>query len=605
MCGIIGYAGTADNAFSVLLDSLEFLEYRGYDSVGMAIGNREGLAVYKDKGRVNELRKKIENAGIKGNYGIGHTRWATHGGVNKANAHPHQAGKVTLVHNGIIENYQELIERYDLRKKLRSETDTEVVAHVLDHYYDGDALKAIGKMVKELKGTFSFAIIFADQPNAIYAIRTVSPIVMTKTADCSILASDLMSLSSFSNDYYVLPELSILKMTSSEIRVYDLSLNEIELQAKHIDWQVEALGKAGYPFYMEKEMMEEPKAVEDTIKERIRNGLPDFESDALSDEVFEKLHSIMIVACGTARHAGLVAKQLFERVAGIHTEVEYASEFIYNEPNLHQDTLLIAISQSGETIDTLEAIRYAKKQNIRTLAIINVKGSTMSQLVDYPLFTNAGPEIAVASTKAYTSQLSLLYLLVGRAAYVRGTRTKEEVESFISNLQRAPGLMNQVLECKDQIHQIAKEAIDDKSLFMIGRGLDYLSLMEGSLKLKEISYIHSESYASGELKHGPISLIEEGTPVVAAITQDHLVSKSLSNLKEVKARGARVYAFVKESLIGNLDKDIRIIELPNADSDFMVFPTALALQLYAYYVSMEKGYDVDKPRNLAKVVTVE
>ena len=605
MCGIIGYAGTADNAFSVLLDSLEFLEYRGYDSVGMAIGNREGLAVYKDKGRVNELRKKIENAGIKGNYGIGHTRWATHGGVNKANAHPHQAGKVTLVHNGIIENYQELIERYDLRKKLKSETDTEVVAHVLDHYYDGDALKAIGKMVKELKGTFSFAIIFADQPNAIYAIRTVSPIVMTKTADCSILASDLMSLSSFSNDYYVLPELSILKMTSSEIRVYDLSLNEIELPAKHIDWQVEALGKAGYPFYMEKEMMEEPKAVEDTIKERIRNGLPDFESDALSDEVFEKLHSIMIVACGTARHAGLVAKQLFERVAGIHTEVEYASEFIYNEPILHQDTLLIAISQSGETIDTLEAIRYAKKQNIRTLAIINVKGSTMSQLVDYPLFTNAGPEIAVASTKAYTSQLSLLYLLVGRAAYVRGTRTKEEVESFISNLQRAPGLMNQVLECKDQIHQIAKEAIDDKSLFMIGRGLDYLSLMEGSLKLKEISYIHSESYASGELKHGPISLIEEGTPVVAAITQDHLVSKSLSNLKEVKARGARVYAFVKESLIDNLDKDIRIIELPNADSDFMVFPTALALQLYAYYVSMEKGYDVDKPRNLAKVVTVE
>ena len=605
MCGIIGYAGTADNAFSVLLDSLEFLEYRGYDSVGMAIGNREGLAVYKDKGRVNELRKKIENAGIKGNYGIGHTRWATHGGVNKANAHPHQAGKVTLVHNGIIENYQELIERYDLRKKLKSETDTEVVAHVLDHYYDGDALKAIGKMVKELKGTFSFAIIFADQPNAIYAIRTVSPIVMTKTADCSILASDLMSLSSFSNDYYVLPELSILKMTSSEIRVYDLSLNEIELPAKHIYWQVEALGKAGYPFYMEKEMMEEPKAVEDTIKERIRNGLPDFESDALSDEVFEKLHSIMIVACGTARHAGLVAKQLFERVAGIHTEVEYASEFIYNEPILHQDTLLIAISQSGETIDTLEAIRYAKKQNIRTLAIINVKGSTMSQLVDYPLFTNAGPEIAVASTKAYTSQLSLLYLLVGRAAYVRGTRTKEEVESFISNLQRAPGLMNQVLECKDQIHQIAKEAIDDKSLFMIGRGLDYLSLMEGSLKLKEISYIHSESYASGELKHGPISLIEEGTPVVAAITQDHLVSKSLSNLKEVKARGARVYAFVKESLIDNLDKDIRIIELPNADSDFMVFPTALALQLYAYYVSMEKGYDVDKPRNLAKVVTVE
>lgn len=606
MCGIIGYTGS-ENVRDVLLDALELLEYRGYDSAGIAVKDQETkqTAVYKCAGRVSDLRAICGSETTAAGCGIGHTRWATHGGVNDRNAHPHQVGKVTLVHNGIIENYRELIADYDLAGELQSETDSEVVAALLNHFYEGNPKEALKKTVSKLRGTFALVVLFADQGDVIYSTRNVSPIVATLCDEGAMLASDLTALCRFTNRYFVVPEYHILELHSDKLVLSDFDGNIVEPEYLTADWELNSAGKNGYPFYMEKEIMEQPEAIENTIANRIKGGLPDFSADNVPDTLFTDCERITIIACGTAMHAGLVAQALVKSILHMHIDVEMASEFMYSDPVIDEKTLVIAVSQSGETIDTLEAVKYAKRRGAKCLSIINVKGSSIARESDYVLYTNAGPEIAVASTKAYTTQLAVFYLIVAKMAWSRGIFTTEETQSFVRELQRTPEVMKQVLEHRRDIHLVAKRVLAAKDLFMIGRGLDYSILLEGSLKLKEVSYIHSEAYTSGELKHGPIALITQDTPVIAAVTQEKLMSKELSNIKEVKSRGADVVVFIKETIAGSLEGEYEVFELPNMQDEFMVMPASVALQLLAYYVSSDKGFDVDKPRNLAKVVTVE
>ena len=606
MCGIIGYTGSED-VREVLLDALELLEYRGYDSAGIALRDEESgkTEVRKCAGRVSDLRAICASEKVVSQCGIGHTRWATHGGVNDCNAHPHQVGKVTLVHNGIIENYRELIADYDLADTLKSETDSEVVAALLNRFYEGNPEEAIKKTVSKLKGTFALVILFEDQKDVIYSTRNVSPIVATICKEGAMLASDLTALCRFTNRYFVVPEYHILKLSADKLTLTDFDGNEMLPKYLTVDWELNSAGKNGYPFYMEKEIMEQPEAIENTIRNRIVGGMPDFTADGVPDTLFTECEHICIVACGTAMHAGLVAQALVKSILHMHIEVQMASEFMYSDPVIDEKTLVIAVSQSGETIDTLEAMKYAKNRGAKCLAIINVKGSSIARESDYVLYTNAGPEIAVASTKAYTTQLAVFYLIVARMAHSRGVFDDAQTQSFVRELQRTPEVMKKVLERRRDIHVVAKKVLGAKDLFMIGRGLDYSILLEGSLKLKEVSYIHSEAYASGELKHGPIALITQDTPVVATVTQEKLMSKELSNIKEVKSRGADVVVFIKESIVGDLAKEYEIFTLPDMQDEFMVLPASVALQLLAYYVSSDKGFDVDKPRNLAKVVTVE
>ena len=606
MCGIIGYTGSED-VREVLLDALELLEYRGYDSAGIALRDEESgkTEVRKCAGRVSDLRAICASEKVVSQCGIGHTRWATHGGVNDCNAHPHQVGKVTLVHNGIIENYRELIADYDLADTLKSETDSEVVAALLNRFYEGNPEEAIKKTVSKLKGTFALVILFEDQKDVIYSTRNVSPIVATICKEGAMLASDLTALCRFTNRYFVVPEYHILKLSADKLTLTDFDGNEVLPKYLTVDWELNSAGKNGYPFYMEKEIMEQPEAIENTIRNRIVGGMPDFTADGVPDTLFTECEHICIVACGTAMHAGLVAQALVKSILHMHIEVQMASEFMYSDPVIDEKTLVIAVSQSGETIDTLEAMKYAKNRGAKCLAIINVKGSSIARESDYVLYTNAGPEIAVASTKAYTTQLAVFYLIVARMAHSRGVFDDAQTQSFVRELQRTPEVMKKVLERRRDIHVVAKKVLGARDLFMIGRGLDYSILLEGSLKLKEVSYIHSEAYASGELKHGPIALITQDTPVVATVTQEKLMSKELSNIKEVKSRGADVVVFIKESIVGDLAKEYEIFTLPDMQDEFMVLPASVALQLLAYYVSSDKGFDVDKPRNLAKVVTVE
>ncbi len=606
MCGIVGYIGS-QKASPILLSGLMKLEYRGYDSAGIALRDEESgkTEVRKCAGRVSDLRAICASEKVVSQCGIGHTRWATHGGVNDCNAHPHQVGKVTLVHNGIIENYRELIADYDLADTLKSETDSEVVAALLNRFYEGKPEEAIKKTVSKLKGTFALVILFEDQKDVIYSTRNVSPIVATICKEGAMLASDLTALCRFTNRYFVVPEYHILKLSADKLTLTDFEGNEVLPKYLTVDWELNSAGKNAYPFYMEKEIMEQPEAIENTIRNRIVGGMPDFTADGVPDTLFTECEHICIVACGTAMHAGLVAQALVKSILHMHIEVQMASEFMYSDPVIDEKTLVIAVSQSGETIDTLEAMKYAKNRGAKCLAIINVKGSSIARESDYVLYTNAGPEIAVASTKAYTTQLAVFYLIVARMAHSRGVFDDAQTQSFVRELQRTPEVMKKVLERRRDIHVVAKKVLGAKDLFMIGRGLDYSILLEGSLKLKEVSYIHSEAYASGELKHGPIALITQDTPVVATVTQEKLMSKELSNIKEVKSRGADVVVFIKESIVGDLAKEYEIFTLPDMQDEFMVLPASVALQLLAYYVSSDKGFDVDKPRNLAKVVTVE
>lgn len=606
MCGIVGYTGKQSVAKQIL-DALELLEYRGYDSAGMAIVDEINgqVQIRKRAGRVADLEKVWKANPVNGICGIGHTRWATHGGVSDVNAHPHRAGRVTLVHNGIIENYEELKDHFGLADELISDTDSEVVAAVLNRFYTGDPHEALFQTVKCLKGTFALVVIFDDIPNVIFAIRNVSPIVATYREDGTMLASDVAALGGQATSYMVVPEYHVVELHTDDIRVYNMKNELCEAEFLDIDWDTTRAGKGNYPFYMEKEIMEQPEAIKATLAPRYVDGRISLEADGVPDDVLKNCERVCVVACGTAMHAGLVAQSLVRSILRMHMEVEYASEFMYMDPVIDDKTLVLAISQSGETIDTLEALKYARSQGAKSIAVINVKGSSIARESDYVMYTYAGPEIAVASTKAYTTQIAALFALIGRMAVVRGAFNEEQEKSFVDALMQAPDAIQKVLDRKEEMHHIARGLLEAKDAFMLGRGLDYAILLEGALKLKEVSYIHTEAYASGELKHGTIALITEKTPVVALVTQERVRDKELSNIREVQSRGASVVVLVKDS-IDLADADYtHVFTLPAMDDVAMAFPASAALQLLAYYVSMDRGLDVDKPRNLAKVVTVE
>ena len=542
---------------------------------------------------------------MNGICGIGHTRWATHGGVSDVNAHPHRAGRVTLVHNGIIENYEELKDHFGLADELISDTDSEVVAAVLNRFYTGDPHEALFQTVKCLKGTFALVVIFDDIPDVIFAIRNVSPIVAAYREDGTMLASDVAALGGQATNYMVVPEYHVVELHTDDIRVYNMKNELCEAEFLDIDWDTTRAGKGNYPFYMEKEIMEQPEAIKATLAPRYVDGRISLEADGVPDDVLKNCERVCVVACGTAMHAGLVAQSLIRSILRMHMDVEYASEFMYMDPVIDAKTLVLAISQSGETIDTLEALKYARSQGAKSIAVINVKGSSIARESDYVMYTYAGPEIAVASTKAYTTQMAALFALIGRMAVVRGAFNEEQEKAFVDALMQAPDAIQQVLDRKEEMHHIARGLLEAKDAFMLGRGLDYAILLEGALKLKEVSYIHTEAYASGELKHGTIALITEKTPVVALVTQERVRDKELSNIREVQSRGASVVILVKDG-IDLADADyIHVFTLPAMDDVAMAFPASAALQLLAYYVSMDRGLDVDKPRNLAKVVTVE
>ena len=606
MCGIVGYTGKQSVAKQIL-DALELLEYRGYDSAGMAIVDEINgqVQIRKRAGRVADLEKVWKANPVNGICGIGHTRWATHGGVSDVNAHPHRAGRVTLVHNGIIENYEELKDHFGLADELISDTDSEVVAAVLNRFYTGDPHEALFQTVKCLKGTFALVVIFDDIPDVIFAIRNVSPIVAAYREDGTMLASDVAALGGQATSYMVVPEYHVVELHTDDIRVYNMKNELCEAEFLDIDWDTTRAGKGNYPFYMEKEIMEQPEAIKATLAPRYVDGRISLEADGVPDDVLKNCERVCVVACGTAMHAGLVAQSLIRSILRMHMDVEYASEFMYMDPVIDDKTLVLAISQSGETIDTLEALKYARSQGAKSIAVINVKGSSIARESDYVMYTYAGPEIAVASTKAYTTQIAALFALIGRMAVVRGAFNEEQEKSFVDALMQAPDAIQKVLDRKEEMHHIARGLLEAKDAFMLGRGLDYAILLEGALKLKEVSYIHTEAYASGELKHGTIALITEKTPVVALVTQERVRDKELSNIREVQSRGASVVVLVKDS-IDLADADYtHVFTLPAMDDVAMVFPASAALQLLAYYVSMDRGLDVDKPRNLAKVVTVE
>lgn len=606
MCGIVGYTGKQSVAKQIL-DALELLEYRGYDSAGMAIvdeTNRQ-VQIRKRAGRVADLEKAWKANPVNGICGIGHTRWATHGGVSDVNAHPHRAGRITLVHNGIIENYEELKDHFGLADELISDTDSEVVAAVLNRFYTGDPHEALFQTVKCLKGTFALVVIFDDIPDVIFAIRNVSPIVAAYREDGTMLASDVAALGGQATSYMVVPEYHVVELHTDDIRVYNMKNELCEAEFLDIDWDTTRAGKGNYPFYMEKEIMEQPEAIKATLAPRYVDGRISLEADGVPDDVLKNCERVCVVACGTAMHAGLVAQSLIRSILRMHMDVEYASEFMYMDPVIDDKTLVLAISQSGETIDTLEALKYARSQGAKSIAVINVKGSSIARESDYVMYTYAGPEIAVASTKAYTTQMAALFALIGRMAVVRGAFNEEQEKAFVDALMQAPDAIQQVLDRKEEMHHIARGLLEAKDAFMLGRGLDYAILLEGALKLKEVSYIHTEAYASGELKHGTIALITEKTPVVALVTQERVRDKELSNIREVQSRGASVVILVKDG-IDLADADYtHVFTLPAMDDVAMAFPASAALQLLAYYVSMDRGLDVDKPRNLAKVVTVE
>ena len=610
MCGIIGCTGNQP-VRNILINGLKQLEYRGYDSAGIALFDpKTGIILKKKVGRVADLEAATENLETVAGCGIGHTRWATHGGVTEANAHPHQVGHVTLVHNGIIENYRELTTEYGLKDVLKSETDTEVVAALLDRLYEGDPMKTIKKVVNLLAGSFALCIMFDDQPGKIFTIRNVSPMVAThfKNEDGtegSLIASDLVALIDYSKEYFVVPEYHILTLKEDGIEVHDLKGNEVKPEILTVSWDINAAKKGGYPHFMLKEIYEQPEALERTIQPRVVNGLPDFTEDGIDDEVFKNLKQITVVACGTAMHAGIVGKSLIESTLRIPVLTEIASEFRYKDPIIDESTLVVVVSQSGETIDTLEALRLAKKKGSKVLSIVNVKGSTIARESDYVLYTHAGPEIAVASTKAYTVQVSAFYLLAARIGFVKGIVSEEDTRKFAANLSQAGALIEETLKSANDVKRIANHIKTAPDLFYIGRGIDYTMSLEAALKLKEISYIHAEAYAAGELKHGTIALIAENVPVIAIATEEHVYAKVISNVREVKARGAYVILISHDDKEESKEVCDKQIKIPASDSAMSVFATAAIVQLVAYYTSDAKGLDVDKPRNLAKSVTVE
>lgn len=605
MCGIIGYVGPLQ-ARDVVLDGLTQLEYRGYDSAGMALLTEEGIYLRKKVGQVSSLRS-ICTENVDSHCGIGHTRWATHGGVTDANAHPHVVGRVVLLHNGIIENYHAISVQFGFEGLATSETDTEVAAQLINYYYDktNDPYQAIRNAIRIIDGSYAFCIMFDDRPGTIYAVRNVSPMVATTASQGAFIASDVTALIPYSKDYFVVPEHHILTITADGIRVETMDGEEVQPEILSVNWDVEAAQKGGYPHFMLKEIHEQPEVFRKTIRPRLNNGLPDFSQESIPDDIFRECTHIQVIACGTAMYAGMVGRAIMEKELRIPVTVSIASEFRYDTPLMDQHTLVIVVSQSGETIDTLAALRLAKECGCKVLSIVNVKGSSIARESDYVLYTHAGPEIAVASTKAYMVQLAVLYLITARMALVRKKDSEEAVRAFITSLEKAPDMIEQIMALDETIRKQAEKLAFAHDAFYIGRGMDYAFSLEGALKLKEISYIHAEAYAAGELKHGTIALIEPGVPVIALATQDKIFAKTISNIREVKARDAYVILITKEGADVSDDVYDIHLEIPIEDDRFTVFPCAVILQLLAYYTAYAKGYDMDKPRNLAKSVTVE
>ena len=611
MCGIVGYIGK-EQAAPILLEGLSRLEYRGYDSAGMAVydQDRGTLSVHKAKGRLKVLADQLQNgAAVKGTVGIGHTRWATHGAPSDVNSHPQvsQSGKIAVVHNGIIENYGEL-KSFLMGKGVSflSDTDTEVVAQLIEYFYQGDLLKAVGQVLHRIQGAYALGILCADYPDQIIAVRKDSPLILGYGHGCNFLASDVTAIIKHTRQVGYMEDGELAVLTREGIQCYDRLLEPVDKEISYVDWEIDAAEKGGYEHFMFKEIMEQPQALRRAILPRIREGEVCFEDFGLSQDYVQAMSKVYIVACGSSYHVGMVGKYVLERLTRRPVEVALASEFRYMDPIVDGSTLVVVISQSGETLDTMAALREAKRLGAKVLSIVNVVGSSIARESDEVLYTWAGPEIAVATTKGYSTQLAVLDLLALWFARVLGTVAPEEYHTILDEMTRLPDKMERVLAERDSIQYFASHWFNHNSIFFMGRNLDYALGLEGSLKLKEISYIHSEAYASGELKHGTISLVEEGTLVVALGTYDRLFEKAMSNVVEVKARGADVLALTTESHSGEMEKTADgVMTIPDTHELLLPSLGVVPLQLFAYYVALMRGCDIDKPRNLAKSVTVE
>ncbi|MDO5560736.1 MAG: glutamine--fructose-6-phosphate transaminase (isomerizing) [Oscillospiraceae bacterium] len=606
MCGIVGYVGKR-SCTDVLMNALSKLEYRGYDSAGIAVFENGKIRVEKSKGRLADLADKMEKTGRpEGHAGIGHTRWATHGEPSDKNSHPHSGADVTLVHNGIIENYKKLREfLINQGNTFTSETDTEVVAKLISYYYKGDPVEAIIAATKELQGSYALGIVFKDYVDTVFAVRCESPLIVGIGKDESYIASDVPAILNYTKDYYLLEPGEIAVLNPYGAKIYDHHYQCIEKELKTADWDMDAAEKQGYEHFMLKEIHEQPTAIKTTIMPRISDGLPNLEECGITYDKLLRYNKVFVVACGTAMHAGVVGKYVIEKLARVPVTVDIASEFRYRDPLVGEGDLVIIISQSGETADSLAALRLSKDRGADTLAIVNAKGSSIAREADMLIYTHAGPEIAVASTKAYMVQIAVMYLLAFEIALAKKVIDEDEGKRLIKELEAVPDVIQKILEEKPDTQFAASKLINTDSLLYIGRGLDYALSMEGSLKLKEISYIHSESYAAGELKHGTISLISDSMPVIAVVTQPDLALKTVSNIKEVKARGAYVILVCSDNIQVDEEAYDYKLTVPAVDSLLMPMTAVVPLQLIAYYTSVLRGNDVDKPRNLAKSVTVE
>ncbi|MBQ9544393.1 MAG: glutamine--fructose-6-phosphate transaminase (isomerizing) [Clostridia bacterium] len=606
MCGIVGYVGDRQ-AQEVLIEGLSRLEYRGYDSAGVCIADAGGrMRIKKSKGRLAVVADMLKASPIPGNTGIGHTRWATHGEPSDENSHPHKSRRVAIVHNGIIENHRALREK--LVKKgygFLSQTDTEVAAHLIDYYYSGDPLEALTKAANALEGSFALAVMFDSKPGEIYAVRSQSPLVIGLGEGENFIASDIPAVLKYTREYLLPASGQIAKVTKDSVEVFGFDGESAEAQKIHVDWDTEAAEKGGFDHFMLKEISEEPRALGDTLGPRVTGGKVRHEIFKLTDREIRGLRKIHIVACGTAMHAGMIGKKLIEAWSRVPTDVDIASEYRYRNPILSADDLVILISQSGETADTLAALRLAKSRGAYTLAVVNVVGSSIAREADDVLYTYAGPEIAVASTKAYSVQLLAMVMVALRIADAKKTLPPEEIAGTINSLQTLPELVREQTQRSGEIKEIAKGLEKTRNMFYIGRGMDYALALEGALKIKEISYIHSEAYAAGELKHGTISLIEQGSPVVAIATVSDILDKTAANIREVASRGAKVTLICREKDVGRFDPCDSVITLPDVPDLLIPIVAITPLQLLAYHAAVLRGCDVDKPRNLAKSVTVE
>lgn len=608
MCGIVGYLGTK-NASEVIVDGLSKLEYRGYDSAGVAVCNDGELEIRKFKGRLAVLAEDIEKNEMKGHLGIGHTRWATHGEPSDVNSHPHfnKDKTIAVVHNGIIENYMELKE--ELKEdgvEFRSETDTEVIAHLVDKYYEGNLLDAVYKTVARLRGAYALGVICKDNEDELVAVRKDSPLIAGVGEGENFIASDIPALLKYTRKVYFLENGEVVHIKGNELKIYDSERNPVEKEIYDVKWDIEAASKGGYDCFMLKEINEQPEGVKNTLERRIdENGNIVLDGIHLTKEDLDNINRIYIVACGTAYHAGLLGKNALEKYLKVPVITDIASEFRYSDNFVDEHSLVILVSQSGETADTLAVLRDSKAKGAKILAITNVVGSSISREADEVFYTWAGPEIAVASTKAYTTQITSLYMIALNFALEKGTITREEYLETIEKMKELPEKIQSVLDNQDKIKETAERIVSKEHVFFLGRGVDYSLAMEGSLKLKEVSYIHSEAFAAGELKHGTIALIEEGTPVISIATQENLFEKMVSNMQEVKARGAFVASIAQEHNRSVEKVSDEVIYIPNCDDMLVPIVAVVPMQLLAYYVSTMKGLDVDKPRNLAKSVTVE